>query len=195
MKRRDNLKIFAFCAIAVCLNIVLGTFISYVRIPFLFLDAIGTIFVAVNFDMRYAVLTGLCTNLLLSIVSGPLFFPFTLVSITIAIVASISAKRGFSYKQALLTGILVTLIGSLVSAPIRLIMFGGLSNSVTDFFILSLKASGRQMITAAYWGAIVDSIFDKIVSCLFVAWFIRLPQMQKYLGMSRITIDTNETIS
>lgn len=77
MNKQNNLKIFAFCAIAVCLNIALGTFISYVRIPFLFLDSIGTIFVAVNFNMKYAVLTGLCTNLLLSIFSGPLFLPWT----------------------------------------------------------------------------------------------------------------------
>lgn len=31
------------------------------------------------------------------------------------------------------------------------------------------------MITAAYWGAVVDSIFYKIISCLFMAWFIRSP--------------------
>lgn len=75
--------------------------------------------------MKYVVLTRLCTNLLLSIFSGPLFLAFTLVIITIAVAANLSSRKVFSYKQAILTGNFITLTGSPVSAPIRLIMFGG----------------------------------------------------------------------
>jgi hypothetical protein len=179
--KTSSIKIFALCAIAVCVNIVLGTFIAYIRIPFLYLDVIGTIFIAANFKMPYGIMTAICTSLLISIVSGPLFLPFVFVSIAIAIVTNLMARNGFGYKKALLTGLLVTLIGSLVSAPIRLIMFGGLSNSITNFLILSLKASGQKMITAAYWGAFADSIVDKTLSCLLVAWLMQLPLFQKHL--------------
>lgn len=182
MKELSATKTFAICALAVCFNIVFGTFIAYVRIPFLFLDVVGTIFIAANFKMYYGVLTAIVTSLVISVVSGPLFLPFIFVSITIAIITNLMAQKGFGYKRAFLTGLLLALLGSLVSAPIRLIMFGGFSNLITDFLILSLKASGLKMITAAYWGAVTDSIVDKTLSCLLVAWMMKRPVFKGYFN-------------
>lgn len=174
-----SIKIFAICALAVCVNIILGTIIASARIPFLYFDVVGTIFVAANFEMRYGILTAIVTSLVISIVSGPLFLPFIFVSIAIAIITNLMAKNGFDYKRAFFTGILLTLLGSLISAPIRLVMFGGFSNSITDFLIISLKANGQKMITAAYWGAVTDSIVDKILSCLVVVWVMKHPLLNR----------------
>lgn len=185
MKKQQPLKIFILCALAVCINVVLGSFITFTGIPLLFLDAMGTIFIAANFKMQYGVLTGLCTNLLLAVIHGPLALPFGLVSITIAIVVNLCAKNGFGYKKAILTGILVTLIGSLVSAPIRLILYGGfagLNRTVSDIVVFSLKASGREMLIAAYWGAVTDGIVDKIASCVLVSWLGQLPVIKGFLA-------------
>lgn len=180
MQRLSPTKILAICSLAVCFNIAFGTFIAYVRIPFLFLDVVGTIFIAANFKMQYGVLTAMVTSMVISVVSGPLFLPFIFVSVAIAVITNLMAQKGFGYQRALITGLLLAFLGSLISAPIRLIMFGGLSNSITDFLILSLKASGQQMITAAYWGAVTDSIIDKTLSCLVVAWAMKRSAFKRY---------------
>ncbi|MDT2602449.1 hypothetical protein P7D85_22025 [Enterococcus hulanensis] len=188
MKQHYSIKIFIFCAIGVCINVVLGSIITVTNIPFLFLDAIGTIFIAVNFRMRDGIHTGVCTNLLLGVIHGPLALPFGFVSITIAIVANLCARKSFSYKKAFITGILLVLVGSLVSAPIRVILyggFGGLSKSVSDILVFSLQASGRRAIVAAYWGAVTDGIVDKIISCFIVVWLSNLPQIQPFLQSFR----------
>ncbi len=188
MKQHYSIKIFIFCAIGVCINVVLGSIITVTNIPFLFLDAIGTIFIAVNFRMRDGILTGVCTNLLLGVIHGPLALPFGLVSITIAIVANLCARKSFSYKKAFITGILLVLIGSLASAPIRVILyggFGGLSKSISDILVFSLQVSGRRAIVAAYWGAVTDGIVDKIISCFIVVWLSNLPQIQPFLQSFR----------
>ncbi|KAF1298434.1 hypothetical protein BAU15_11795 [Enterococcus sp. JM4C] len=192
--QQHSIKIFTLCAMAVCINVILGSIITLTHIPFLFLDSLGTIFISANFKMRYGVITGLCTNLLLAVIHGPLALPFALVSITIAIVTNLCARKNFTYSKAVLTGILLVLIGSLVSAPIRVILyggFGGLHKSVSDILVFSIQATGRQAITAAYFGAVTDGIIDKIISCLAIVWLSNLPQIKRLLRSFYITKENN----
>ncbi|WP_165866622.1 hypothetical protein [Vagococcus vulneris] len=46
---------------------------------------------------------------------------------------------------------------------VRLIFFGGFSNSMTDILILAIRSSGVAMFLATYIGAVTDSIVDKIL--------------------------------
>lgn len=180
-KQQKEIKIVILCAIAVAINVTLGSIATSINMPLFYLDAIGTIFIAVNFPMKYGVLTGLCTNFILGIIFGPLALPFSFVSMTIAIVTNILAKKGFGFKNAFFTGILLALSGAIVSTPIRLLLYGGFSNSMTDTLIFSIRASGKSIITAAFWGAFIDSLLDKIISCLFISWLIHIPQLKKEL--------------
>lgn len=173
-------KVIAMCAIAVGLNVVLGEAVSMMKIPLLFLDTMGTIYIAANFGMGYGILTGVTTNLLMGLFSGPLLIPFALVNVAVAIVVALLAKKGFGYKQALIAGVLLAFICPMIGAPIRLALFGGFTGSGTDIVIMALRASGKEMISATYWGAVTGNVVDKIASCLLVAWFIKLPQMQRF---------------
>lgn len=176
----NKAKIIAMCAIAVALNVVLGEAVALLHIPLLFLDTMGTIFIAANFGMGYGILTGVSTNLLMGLISGPLSIPFALVNVAVAIVVALLAKNGFSYKKALIAGVLLAFICPMIGAPIRLALFGGFTGSGTDVVIMALRASGKEMISATYWGAVTGNFVDKIVSCLLVAWFIKLPQMKRF---------------
>ncbi|MGX6980093.1 hypothetical protein ACWN8V_12740 [Vagococcus elongatus] len=183
-EKQDALKVIILCALAACINVILGSIVTFTNIPFLYLDSIGTIFISSNFKLKYGIFTAITTHLLLAIFHGTLALPFSLVSITIAIIASFSSKNGLNYKNAVVTGILLTLIGSLISAPIRVILYGGfkgLVNSPTDFIVFSMKAAGFKLLIAAYWGAVSDGILDKIISCLLVTWLNNLPQINSNL--------------
>ena len=77
-KEKSQLQVLVFCALAIGVNVVLGSVVTYTHMPLLFLDTIGTIFVAVNFPLRYGLLTGLGTNVVLAVIHGPLALPFWL---------------------------------------------------------------------------------------------------------------------
>jgi len=178
---KNKTRILVLCAIAVVLNVVLGEAVAMLKIPLLFLDTIGTIFIAAEFGMTYGILTGIVTNLLMGMWQGPLAIPFALVNVAVAIVVALLAKKSFNYKNALIAGLLLAFICPMIGAPIRLALYGGFTGSGTDVVIFALRASGREMITATYWGAVTGNLVDKILSCLLVAWFLKLPQFKRFL--------------
>ncbi|MEG2936978.1 MAG: ECF transporter S component [Vagococcus sp.] len=188
IQKYNNVRILTLCALAICLNVAVGSLMTHLQMPFLYLDAIGTIFIAFNFSMKYAILTGLSTNLLLAVLFGPLAIPFSLVSMTVALVANLCAKKEVTYKRAIIIGILLAAIGALVSAPIRVVLFGGfegLQRKPSDLLVITLKASGRKLLIASYWGAFTDSFFDKIFSCLLVVWLGKRPELKRYFALNK----------
>lgn len=179
----NKTKVVVMCAIAVALNVVLGEAVAMLSIPLLFLDTMGTIFIAANYGMSYGIITGVATNLLMGLLfSGPMSIPFALVNVAVAIVVALFAKNGFTYKKALLAGIILAFVAPMIGAPIRLALYGGFTGSGTDVVIMALRASGKEMISSVYWGAVAGNVVDKIVSCLLVAWFMRLPQMRRFIS-------------
>lgn len=183
IEKNEKVQQLILCAFAVCLNVAVGSLMTMIHMPFLYLDAIGTIYISFYFGMKYGVITGFCTNLLLAILFGPLAIPFSLVSMTIAVVASLCARKDITYRKAILAGILMAAIGALVSAPIRVVLYGGfegLQRKPSDLLVISLRASGRELLYAAYWGAFTDSFFDKIFSSVLVVWLAKRPQLKRY---------------
>lgn len=179
MEQRLDFKILMICAVAVAINVILGTVVAFINIPFVYLSGMGTIFIAVNFKMRYGVITGLTTHLLLGLIHGPTTVFFGLASMVNAIVANLCSRRKFDVKQAIITGVAVSVIGSLVSVCIRLVLFGGLSNSVTDVLIFAVRSTGVSLFISAYIGAVTDTIIDKVLSCLLVMKLSEIPQVKK----------------
>lgn len=189
-KEKNQLQILIFCALAIGMNVILGSVVTYTHIPLLFLDAIGTIFVAVNFPLRYGLLTGIGTNIVLAVIHGPLALPFGLVSLTIALVAHLASRSGFGYKRAILTGVLIVFFGSFVSAAVRLVLydgFNGTSRTLTDMLVFALRADGLNRFVAAYTGAFSDGIIDKILSCLLVSWLSESQTVRRLFSNLRVS--------
>lgn len=189
-KEKNQLQILIFCALAIGMNVILGSVVTYMHIPLLFLDAIGTIFVAVNFPLRYGLLTGIGTNIVLAVIHGPLALPFGLVSLTIALVAHLASRSGFGYKRAILTGVLIVFFGSFVSAAVRLVLydgFNGTTRTLTDALVFTMRAGGLSRYFSAYTGAFSDGIIDKIISCLLVSWLGKLQPMKRIISNLRVS--------
>ena len=164
-----DIKKMIFSAIAIAVNIVLGTFVSFLSIPLLFLDTIGTIFVSASFGMKYGILVGVCTNLVMGITAGPTAIPFALVNVAVAIVVALMAKNGFSLTKAVIAGLILSAVCPMIGTPIRLTLFGGFTGSGTDILILALRAAGQRIFAATFLSTIAGNFVDKIVSCLIVA--------------------------
>lgn len=166
--------IMIFAALAVALNVVLGDAVALLKIPMLFLDTIGTIFIAAAFGPFWGVLTGIATNLLMGVTASPTAIPFALVSIAVALVTGYMAKGGFSLIKAIFTGLILSIVAPLIGTPIRIYLFGGLTGSGADLLITALRAAGNEIFASTFLATIASNFLDKIISCVLVAVLLQI---------------------
>jgi energy-coupling factor transport system substrate-specific component len=175
-------SILTYGALCIAMNVVLGTVVSAMKIPLLFLDTIGTVLMAVLFGPWWGALTGLLTNIVLGVTTGPTAIFFGLVNVAIAIVVGFMARR-FDFAKwyiALVTGFLLAIIAPLIGTPIAVGVFGGLNGSGMDVVVLWLRASGETIFASTFISRITGNFVDKIVTCLLVMFIIvKLPLFQK----------------
>lgn len=170
--------ILIFSGLAIALNIVLGTVVDILSIPLLFLDTVGTIFVAAVFGPFYGALTGGLTNVIQGVLTNPKTIPFALVNIAVGIVVGLIAKRWkFNYVTALVTGIILSVVAPLIGTPIATYVYGGITGDFNDVLFTWLRQSGEKMFTAAFIPRITSNFVDKIASSVIVAFLLtRLPK-------------------
>lgn len=167
-----------FASIGIVINIVFGTIVSMIKIPLLFLDTIGTIFVAVILGPVYGAISGGLTNIIQGMITNPKSIPFALVNIVIGLIVGFIAKKyKFNYKIAIITGLILSVSAPLIGTPIAVWVFGGLTGGGTDIVFTWLVQSGQKIFTAAFIPRITGNFIDKIASCILVAFLIqRLPK-------------------
>jgi len=171
-----NFKTRAMTVSAVCVaaNVILGTLTSFLKIPLIFLDTVGTILSAVLFGPLFGAITGLLTNLIQGILTNPKDIPFALVNIAIGlIVGFICKKRNFDLKTAIIVGIILAVVAPLIGTPIAVWIYGGITGDGNDFIFAWLSNTGHSIFSAAFIPRITGNIIDKIVSCLMVMFLIK----------------------
>ncbi|MCT8978571.1 ECF transporter S component [Clostridium sp. CX1] len=178
-----NKKTFAviLCAIAVALNIVLGTAVAQLKIPLLFLDTIGTIFAAAYFGPWYGASVGAVSNIITGMIFSPKDIPFLLVNVVVGLVVGYIVKKfGFSLTTAIVTGLLLSVICPLIGTPIAVWLYGGVTGTGNDFLVLLLRKSGSDIFTSTFIPRITGNIVDKVLSSLLVLALVKkLPSQYK----------------
>lgn len=159
------------CGLAIAINIVLGIITSALKWP-LYLDTIGTVFIAVYFGPWYGAAVGGLTNILTSIISGSMSgVPFMLVSIAIGlIVGFVYRKFKFSLMSAIVLGLIISVVAPLIGTPIGIAVYGGLTGTISDVAVLWLKQSGASIFTASFIPKVFNNLIDKVGT--FVILFV-----------------------
>jgi energy-coupling factor transport system substrate-specific component len=161
-------------ALGIVVNLVLGTTVAMLKIPLLFLDTLGTIFVAAVLGPVYGAMAGGLTNLIQGMITNPGDIPFALVNIVIGIVVGLIARRyGFNYWVAFLTGLILAVVAPLIGTPIVVWLFGGVTGGGIDFVFAWLLHSTQDIFKAAFLSRITGNLVDKVASCLLVAFLIK----------------------
>ncbi len=183
-----NTLILTLGALAVAINVIAGTVIGKLGIPFLFLDVIGTIFIAVVYGPYWGILVGVLTNLVLGVTSGYTEIPFALVNALVGLIVGVAAKgkNGYSFKTAIVTGIILGVVCPAVGSVIAVAVFGGLTGGAQDVLVLFLKQSGASLFTSAFLPRLGDNLVDKILSAVLVYYVLKgIPQSLLKRGGAR----------
>ena len=181
---KSKTVIITYSAMGIALNVVLGTVVSWLKIPLLFLDTIGTVLISVLFGPWWGVLTGGLTNVVLGATTGASAIFFGLVNIAIALVVGFMARK-FDFAKwyiAFGTGLILSIVAPLIGTPIAVAVYGGLNGSGMDFVVLWLRASGESVFASTFISRITGNLVDKIVTCLLVMLIIvRIPAFSKVI--------------
>lgn len=166
--------ILILSALAIAINIVLGTVVGMLHIPLIFLDTIGTIFIAAMFGPWQGAAVGALTNIIQGMLTNPKDIPFLIVSVVVGlIVGFISRKYKFNMFTAIVTGLILSVVCPLIGTPIAVWVYGGLTGSGNDFIFAWLRQTGHDIFTSAFIPRITGNIIDKIASCILVVVLLK----------------------
>ncbi|MDW6023214.1 ECF transporter S component [Mesorhizobium sp. BAC0120] len=164
-------------AIAIVINVVVGQLAVWVKLP-LYIDAVGTVLVAILAGPLAGAVTGVLTNLIWGLVSDPVAAAFFPVSLVVGLVAGLMARLGWfrTLGKTAVSGVVVGVISTIVAVPIIVYMFGGVTGAGTDFATAYFVAVGQELIKSVAVANLATNLIDKILTCA-IAWIIasRMP--------------------
>lgn len=175
---------------SIAINMVVGQLSSILKLP-IFLDSIGTLICALLAGPWAALTSGLLTNLLWGLLSGPIAAAFAPVAMMIGLSAGLLARAGGfrTLPRVILSGVVITFALMIVAVPIRTYLFGGTTGSGADFFVAYFHAVGDNLLESVAITVLGANIADKIISAL-VAWLLvrQLPErvQRNYPNMAKV---------
>jgi energy-coupling factor transport system substrate-specific component len=172
----------------VALNLALGAVVAALKLP-VYLDSVGTILVAVLAGPVAGAITGILSNVVLGLLSSPVFLAFSPVAAVIGLSAGVAARFGAfrSPWSAAVAGLMIGVLAGLSSVPIALALFGGVTASGTGIVTIVLRGLGLPLYVAVGVASISTDIIDKSLSAVLVALLVvRLPRrLVARLGAAR----------
>ncbi|MCZ9893025.1 ECF transporter S component [Brachyspira hyodysenteriae] len=155
--------------IGIVINFALTFIVLMLKIPFLFLDSVGTILSAVLLGPIYGAIVGILTNLIISIFISYSHLNFAIVNALIGIIIGIAAKKfKFGIITAIISGTIIGIISPLIGTPISIILSDGFTGTTIDSFIKLLNENGFGFFQASFMMRLLTNILDKVLSCLIV---------------------------
>jgi energy-coupling factor transport system substrate-specific component len=164
---------FALIVVALAINIVVGTIVFQLKIPFVYLDQIGTILVGLVAGPWAGLLTGVLTNLLWGLLGNPGYVPYAITAGVIGLMAGWFGSMGWfkTWWKWLLGGLITGLVAALISAPITAYLYGGVTGAGTDLLTGMFRATGASIMEAALGQGLITDLIDKTLS-FFIVWLI-----------------------
>jgi energy-coupling factor transport system substrate-specific component len=158
--------------VALVLNIVLGQFVGSTLVPF-YLDAIGTVLVAVLAGPAAGAATGALSSIVWSFFN-PTVLPFAAGAALIGCLAGLAARYGLfrRFYLAPVAGFVTGIIGGVVSAPVAAFVFGGTSGVATGAIVSAFRSMGDSLLAAITKQALISDPMDKAIVFTAVAVLI-----------------------
>ena len=178
MNDKNKSRIITFCGLAIAVNIVLGIVTSIIKLP-LYLDTLGTVLTAALIGPIPGAIVGALTNIITGFMYSIKDIPFLLVNVAVALIVGFVAKKfKFTYKSAFITGLILSVVCPLIGTPIGIALYGGLTGTASDVFVLWLRSSGSSIFAASFIPKVGNNLIDKVGTCLLAVMVI------KYLPVS-----------
>lgn len=172
-------RLLALIPLAVGINLALGQVAAATSLP-LFLDTVGTVLVACLTGLVPALITGVISQVVMTVMSGnATWLAFLPVQLAIAVYAALAVRRGAfrSFPRTFLAGLGLGLVAAMLSWPISYLAFGGVTAGGVAVVTAGLTAAGVPLKWAVLASSLGNDLLDKVVTFLLVrAVLVALPR-------------------
>lgn len=178
--RDKKVYILTFCGIAVAINIVLGITTSALKSP-LYLDTLGTVLTAVLLGPIPGAIVGTLTNIITGFIYSIKDIPFFIVNVAVALIVGYAAKKfKFNIVTAIVCGLILSIVCPLIGTPIGILIYGGLTGTISDVLVMALKRSGSSIFAASFIAKVGNNLLDKLGTCIIAYFLLKsIPQSLK----------------
>jgi energy-coupling factor transport system substrate-specific component len=169
ISRDFNSATYKLIPMAIVINIAIGQIVVLLKLP-VFLDSIGTMFVAVICGPWAGALTGALSTIIWGLAIDFNALPWWPVAFFIGLVASLCANVGLfkSWWKVIVTGFLVALTSTTISAPIAVYLYGGISVNSSSFIATYVLQTVQDLLQAVFSSSFLVELADKISIALLV---------------------------
>lgn len=174
MNKISNSKKLVLSGLCVALNIVLGITVGSLNLPF-YGDTIGTMFSAIIFGPLIGAIVGFLSSFIKSLLfSGIQNLPFAAINVMIGLIVGFAFRnRVMSLTKSIIIGLLLSFLCALIGTPIGIAVYGGLTGTMSDVIVLSLKKAGTSLFTASFLAKIQNNLIDKVGSMIIVYYIVK----------------------
>lgn len=177
MKAKISIYHICIIALAIVINLVGGQIALMLKLP-IYLDSIGTIFIAAVYGPFYGAIPSLLSGVILGITVDAYSLYYAPVGIFLGILAGVVWKtKRQSIGWMFLAALFITLPASLLSACITAGLFGGITSSGSTFFVQILAKTPLGLTLSCFIVQAITDYIDRIVSIWIVLQLLhKLPK-------------------
>ena len=155
-------------AFAICINFIGGQIALLLKLP-IYLDSIGTVFVASILGPFYGMLPNLLSGLLMGMTVDVYSLYYAPVGIVLGFVTGLVYRKWQPKKWSILpAAVVITLPSTLISSCITAFLFGGITSSGSSILVQILSKTPLGMVGSCFVVQFITDYADRVL-CLAVS--------------------------
>lgn len=165
-------RLISFTAIAVALNIIGANIALFLKLP-IYLDTIGTLFIAVVFGPWLGSGAAIISALINWMTTDIFSLYFSPVAIVLAIITGYLINPEENGANLIWKSLLVSLSGTVISSIIAVILFQGITSSGSSLVAQFLTSIGLDKTTSLILVQAGTDYLDRLLSLIVVMLIIK----------------------
>ena len=167
MKKMTTYKI-CLIAFAICINFIGGQIALLLKLP-IYLDSIGTVFVAATLGPFYGMLPNLLSGLLMGMTVDVYSLYYAPVGLVLGFVTGLVYRKWQPKNWNIIpAAILITLPSTIISSCITAFLFGGITSSGSTILVQILSRTPLGLVGSCFVVQFITDYIDRLI-CLFVS--------------------------
>lgn len=167
-----NLKLtnkqICMISIAILINLIGGQIALLLKLP-IYLDQIGTIFIATIYGPFISILPSFISPIILGITGDPFAIYYIPVGILIGVLSGIFLKNNhLSITQMISRTLLITLPSTFIAALITSYLFGGITSSGSTYLVQLLSKTPLGLTVSCFIVQFLTDYFDRFISIYLI---------------------------
>ena len=168
--KTEKISVQKICmiAFAICINFVGGQIALFLKLP-IYLDSIGTVFVAAVLGPFYGMLPNLLSGLLMGMTVDIYSLYYAPVGILLGFVTCLVYRKFQPEKwQIFPAALVITLPSTIISSCITAFLFGGITSSGSTVLVQLLAKTPLGMVGSCFVVQFITDYIDRVL-CIAVA--------------------------